>query len=215
MIVVVLVKAEVFIEGDNLLRYSTFMIEVGAARDSDLESVAFTHRRAFLDTYPGATEDLTPEAVEYHVSGDWHDNQVESYREALDNGTVMHVARVGRAAIGFCAFDPGSDGGEVKGAGLYIDPDYQRRGVGSALVYSLGELFSRGALIRSVPGTHAMAFYEKLGYKPTGYEYEEYPQLKGGQELPQMQLRISPEDARFTLERLRERFEGDADWRFV
>ena len=87
----------------------------------------------------------------------------ERYVEAMNEGGetfIVAVASTG-ALAGFCSFKDD----EVKG--LYVGPDWARRGVGSALLRQAEATISAGGhrLIRMVASLSGQAFYERHGYR--------------------------------------------------
>jgi len=87
----------------------------------------------------------------------------ERYVEAMNKGgeTFIVAAVADGALAGFCSF--GDD--EVKG--LYVAPEWARRGVGSALLRRAEATISAGGhrLIRIIASLSGAAFYERHGYR--------------------------------------------------
>ncbi len=90
----------------------------------------------------------------------------ERYVEAMGDGGETFIVAVAPdgALAGFCSFKDD----EVKG--LYVAPDWARRGVGSALLRHAEATISAGGhrLIRIVASLSGQAFYERHGYRVVG-----------------------------------------------
>jgi putative acetyltransferase len=87
----------------------------------------------------------------------------ERYVEAMSAGGETFIVAVAPdgALAGFCSFK----GNEVKG--LYVAPDWARRGVGSALLRQAEATIGAGGhrLIHIVASLSGAAFYEHHGYR--------------------------------------------------
>lgn len=158
-------------------------------------------RKTFLTTYIDAAPGVTVEAVQHHVSDDWLTRKESSFREKIIDGTTSSaVARLGETVVGFCMLAT-----DQKSGAFYIDPDYRGGFVGVNLCLALAERIdlSQPLVLTVVPNTPAERFYRKLGFKPTRRDIsDEMPRLRGGQILPQVELVLTPENARRTLRRI-------------
>jgi pimeloyl-ACP methyl ester carboxylesterase/GNAT superfamily N-acetyltransferase len=78
------------------------------------------------------------------------------------------VAVIGNRVIGFASVDPIEDGLELEA--LFIDPEWMRRGGGTALVAAVVDRARRRGLARIAvnANTHALAFYEHNGFVEAG-----------------------------------------------
>lgn len=99
----------------------------------------------------------------------------------VPDGGHFDVVEADAAVIAFC--DHIAD--EV--VGLYIDPDWQGRGIGSALMRQAeGRMIALGTMTAKVHAAlSSQTFYEKHGYRVT--EYTEH-RTRGGLMLPSVRL---------------------------
>jgi GNAT superfamily N-acetyltransferase len=119
----------------------------------DGEALVRLHRRAILLEGVRA---YSPDVARSWAFG----LHAEGYARSAARGEDIEVALIGRAAVGFC----GTEADEV--CGLYVDPEFQRMGIGAGLM--------RRALKRIHAGGHDRArvmaamsgvpFYEAMGF---------------------------------------------------
>jgi putative acetyltransferase len=131
-------------------------IIVRAATPADATAILRVHRESILN--------LGLETYSHAEVESWAAGLVpERYVEAMtDGGETFFVAVAPDGEIaGFCAFK----GDEVKG--LYVAPQWARRGVGSALLRQAEVTIAAGGhgLIRIVASLAGAAFYEHHGYR--------------------------------------------------
>lgn len=88
--------------------------------------------------------------------------RVEDYREIAAAAETL-VAEVDSGVVGFVALDRW----EHFIHALFVDPDWQHRGVGTALLRAaVARLHGRAALKCSIRNQQARAFYERRGWVP-------------------------------------------------
>ncbi|WP_306118010.1 MULTISPECIES: GNAT family N-acetyltransferase [unclassified Roseitalea] len=136
------------------MRQAVSDLVVRPFRQADGETMAVVHRRAIL-----ATSDRFYSESQRR---NWAAGLIaDSYRRLADDGEWFEVACIGERLIGFC--------GRVDDAirGLYVEPAWQRRGVGRLLAERAeAAIRERGhthtAIRSSLP---AVDFYRALGYR--------------------------------------------------
>lgn len=106
------------------------------------------------------------------------EQRAERWLRSLSGGATFQtlVAEEGGRILGFAGFGPteddlGEDVGEV--SGLYVDPDFWDRGIGSALLGAVEEGMAQAGFKRAVLWTIAAyertrAFYGHRGWQPDG-----------------------------------------------
>ncbi len=173
--------------------------EIGPATYAEVPSVVAIHKQTFVETYTGVTPELTNEAVQYHVGGDWATNKEIQFYEKMDTAeSELYVARTGGAVVGFCSVRPGWCDG------LYVNADYQRKGIGRSLLANTlahTQDVDKPVGLWVVPGIAAVDFYRHLGFVPNGRDLSAmYPRLRGGEILPQLELSLSGDAYRTLLQ---------------
>lgn len=159
----------------------TLPVAVHEGRPEDAETISALAIQVFLDTYAtdGVRPDLAAEAFEHYGP--------EAIRRAIDEpGRVFLLARRGPGLLGFAEFRlgpvaiPGQPGEGAELVRLYVQPRFQRLGVGKEL---LAEVEKR---VRTAGGNRlwftvweenewALVFYSSNGYREVGtttYEFQ-------------------------------------------
>jgi ribosomal protein S18 acetylase RimI-like enzyme len=134
----------------------------------DLDDLRGLYRAAWTSTY---LPTLGPAALTVLITG----------MEASDLTHLLPgpkryaaVATVGQKPVGTACINVSGEGGRL--SAMYIDPRYQRRGVGTALLrYLAGKISGDGCLEAMVleSSTTALSFYSKLGFREIGQRSEE------------------------------------------
>lgn len=145
----------------------------------DGEAVAAVHRRA-VEAVP---EEITPAADRESWA---HGIRPETYAaiEAAGRESFL-LAEVGGRVAGFVSYAPGEGEGQI--SGLYVDPDWQRRGIGRRLAEH-AEAILRGHGVERVRVRASLAgvpAYAALGYEETGRSLH---RTRGGRELPMVEM---------------------------
>lgn len=130
------------------------MVTVREMREADSASVARVHEAAAREGAASAYED----------AGRWtRDREASDYHEDIEDPDVtMLVAEVEDAIAGFGAAD--LDEGLV--VADYVHPDYQDRGVGTALLTRLEDALAEAGheTVQLTASLNAVSFYERKGY---------------------------------------------------
>jgi len=129
------------------------MIRLGTP--DDLAAARSVYRRASLSN-AGDRDNLLAHP-EYLILGP----------EGLAEGRT-HVAEQDGTVIGFATW--AEAGGTIDLEDLFVDPDYRRRGIASALVRRIAEVLrARGAeRLEVTANPHAMEFYRSAGFTDCG-----------------------------------------------
>jgi putative acetyltransferase len=128
----------------------------------------------------GVISDITKAAFEHHPYSNNTEQFIISALRAANALTISLVAEVDGKLVGHIAFSPVtfSDGSENwYGLGpISVEPDYQKRGIGTKLVNEglrlLKDLGAEGCVLVGDP-----KFYERFGFRsPDGLRHEGVPQ---------------------------------------
>ena len=129
------------------------MIRLGTA--ADLAAASGVYRRASLSN-AGDRDNLLAHP-EYLILGP----------EGLAEGRT-HVAEEDGSVVGFATW--AETAGTIELEDLFVDPDYMRRGIATALVNCIVEILrARGAeRLEVTANPHAMGFYRAAGFTDCG-----------------------------------------------
>jgi ribosomal protein S18 acetylase RimI-like enzyme len=129
------------------------MIRLGTS--ADLAAASGVYRRASLSN-AGDRDNLLAHP-EYLVLGP----------EGLSEGRT-HVAEQDSSVVGFATW--AETAGTIELEDLFVDPDYMRRGIATALVSRVAEVLrARGAeRLEVTANPHAMGFYRATGFIDCG-----------------------------------------------
>jgi ribosomal protein S18 acetylase RimI-like enzyme len=143
-------------------------------RDSDAPDVVELSLRAWAPVFDSERAALGDVIFERLNGQDWRGRQRKEVEDALgDESMEVWVAEVGERAVGFVAVRLDVDDGLGEIYMLAVDPDHQRRGLGSALTGAATDWIRAAGLPIAVIDTggdvgHAPArrTYENAGYRP-------------------------------------------------
>ncbi|WP_247731688.1 GNAT family N-acetyltransferase [Halovivax limisalsi] len=140
-------------------------MSIRPATTADREAIREVARDTWHDTY----DELDPETIAETVA-DWYDD--ESFAEALETpGTAVLVAESEGEVVGFAHGVVSEDEGDI--LRMYVHPDHQREGIGTALHERLRTALedfhmNRMRAIDLATNEGGRRFYEQLGYEQSG-----------------------------------------------
>lgn len=140
-------------------------MEIRPATTDDNEAIREVARDAWHDTYDELSSDVIDETID-----DWYaDEELERALETA--GTAVLVAETDDGIVGFTHGVVQGDEGDV--LRMYVHPDHQREGIGTALHERLrADLedfnMNRMRAIDLASNDGGRAFYEELGFERTG-----------------------------------------------
>lgn len=141
------------------------MLTIERARVDDIDSIRRVLSETWLDTYGSC---LSPSTIE-RVTTHWHDaNLLRSQIE--EPGNYFAVARDGGRIVGLITV-VGATPEELYLPRLYVHPEHQRRGIGSALLDAAIAAHPDAAVIRlAVERRNAkgLAYWRKQRFVETG-----------------------------------------------
>lgn len=137
-------------------------IEIAALRPDEAEAVVDLAGRVWRAHYPGI---ISPEQIEYMLEQRYRPVLV---RQFLARGDLWLAARAEGRLVGFAHGHPLA-GGDYKLDKLYVDLDWQRHGIGGALIRELAaraarQGFGRLALRVNRLNQNAIDAYLKHGF---------------------------------------------------
>jgi ribosomal protein S18 acetylase RimI-like enzyme len=149
-------------------------VEIRAFRESDLETIVEFSIRTWEPVHD-SLRDVLGDPIFFRLKPDWKSSQADEIRESCTSDERdAFVAVSGRRPVGFVtvaldAFHEGMGVIDIIG----VDPDFQRRGIGSRLTnHALDHMRRSGVDIAALgtggdPGhAPARAAYEALGFTP-------------------------------------------------
>jgi ribosomal protein S18 acetylase RimI-like enzyme len=143
-------------------------------RESDTPAVVRLSLRAWAPVFDSELATVGLELFERLEGEDWRVRQQKSVEDVIaDDDMEVWVADIDGRAVGFAAVKLHTDRGMGEIYMLAVDPDYQRRGIGSALTQVATDWIREAGLPIAVIDSggdegHAPArhVYEKAGYTP-------------------------------------------------
>lgn len=164
------------------------------AKPEDAEAICDVLRETWLDTYPNAEADITREDIRLRVEGKYGERRqknVERWRNNIkttDGSQAVFVARTNNRIIGMAA--PSLIDGRHEVGALYVLPDVQGQGVGSALMRTIFEWHGTDEDIYLAVASYnqkAIDFYERFGFKKTR-SIEDEGDVYGGRQIPEIEM---------------------------
>jgi ribosomal protein S18 acetylase RimI-like enzyme len=181
---------------NELKKESMKQIEISEARPEDAEGIAYVQRDAWLVTYPNEKLGITREDIEdRYANMPERISKWESRIEEPMEGRYMLIAKEGEKVVGFCIAKKAEEENNL--SAIYINPEYQGRGIGGKLARAalgwLGEAKDISVFVADY-NEQAIGFYERLGFKDTGERIEEESlRLKSGNIIPEMKMILETE----------------------
>ncbi|ELY98492.1 GNAT family N-acetyltransferase [Natrialba asiatica] len=139
-------------------------MEIRPATADDRSAIREVARDTWHDTYDDLASDVIDDTVD-----DWYDDD-ELERALSKPGTAVLVAETDAGVVGFTHGVVQDDEGDV--LRMYVHPDHQREGVGTALHERLRDdladfNMNRMRAIDLASNATGRAFYEELGFEET------------------------------------------------
>lgn len=169
-------------------------IEISGAVPDDSEGINIVLYEAWLATYPNEEVGITVEDVEESYKDRLSPERIEKGKERLRNipeNERRLVAKVDGRIVGVSRVI--KEEGHNTLQTLYVLPEYQGKGVGTAL-WEEGRKFldpTKDVVLEvATYNENAINFYKKLGFEDTGKRFtDERFRMKSGNIVPEMEMK--------------------------
>lgn len=134
------------------------------AVEQDYKRLNFVNRETWLHTYPNEENNITVEDIEKLDWQKFEDNW-KTKLETSEKDLYCFTAKVEDKIVGFIVLKEFAD--FVSFGSIYILPDYQRLGIGSALInYALNFISKNKKIVIKVAeyNQNSINFYKKIGF---------------------------------------------------
>lgn len=170
-------------------------MEIAKAEPKDADSIEQLRFRVWFATYPNGAYGVTTEDIRRHFSSVGSSERTARLAARLADSEFrkqMFLAKDGGALVGVCRIIPHQkSGGLNRIHSMYVLPDYQRRGIGTAL-WNAGkevlDLASATLLYVAEYTVRAICFYERLGFVETGEQEPGKFCFPSGARIPRIEM---------------------------
>lgn len=170
-------------------------IEISGAVPDDSQGINTVLYEAWLATYPNEEIGITVEDIEESYKDRLSPERIEKGKERLRNipeNERRLVAKAEGRIVGVSRVIKGKEKNILQT--LYVLPDYQGRGVGTAL-WEEGKKFldlTKDTVLEvATYNKNAINFYKKLGFEDTGKRItDERFRMKSGNIVPEMEMAL-------------------------
>ncbi len=172
------------------------MLEVREVLPEDVPGVQKVFRDTWLATYPNEECGITREDIEDRYKDALAPERIAKRQEAwahlLPDEKIFSAIEDG-AVVGVCRVKTYEDKNQLHA--IYVLPEYQGKGIGSALWEKALTFFDPSKDIYvgvAVYNQKAIDFYSRLGFVDTEKRFkDENLKLKSGAMIPEMEMRLS------------------------
>lgn len=168
----------------NLESIEQSKFEIVEAVPEHAEQILDIQKETWIATYPNVKLGITEEQIEKRFEN--KEERIEKWKNKIESDeSKVWVIKLNGSVVGFC----GVEGNEI--ASLYVRPDCQGAGVGSALITAALEHIGRGQdtyLNVASYNESTISFYEKFGFKVAGKVDDKHQIEIGGVKLPEVRM---------------------------
>ena len=172
----------------------TTPIIIEPARPEDAKQIMIIKRDAQLGAYSNAEHGITTEDIRNRWSDEELNTAIANWRNGIIGETEhsdkrTFVAKVDGKVVGFTS--PGLKDGKLMLGAMYVEPNAQGQGAGTALIKKALEWLGsdRDVFVNVVAHNQkAIKFYEHFGFKPTGVELPEETDEQGLKYLREIEM---------------------------
>lgn len=157
-------------------------IKIEKAKIKDGKEIAFLQRDVWFQTYPNKKAGITKSDIKNRFID--MDKKVERWKQNIKNqkeNELILVAKAENKIVGFCVATKRFKENNI--TAIYIDPAFQRQGIGSMFMKKIFSWFGDKKVYVLVAeyNKKAVNFYKKFGFVDTGKRIkEEFLKMKSG-----------------------------------
>lgn len=162
-------------------------IVITEATPEDAKAITYVRHKTWLMTYPNEKEGITKEDIEASFNKRSVEDESEQRAHRIKNDITVHlwIAKEESIVVGFIEVRKDSNYNIIHA--LYVHPDYQQQGVGTALMNeALVWLGDEKEIICHVASYNeaAIGFYKQFGFRENGSIKHDMVRLASGKEIP-------------------------------
>jgi ribosomal protein S18 acetylase RimI-like enzyme len=178
-------------------------IDIYSAEAGDARQIQEVFYATWLATYPNKEAGITEDDIHDHFRKKLTEERIAELAQHLNfpnTHDMLLAAKEGEKVVGLCrAGDNTIEADYNRLTALYVLPEYQRRGIGTALWESAKQLFDPRKPVRVGVAPYnlkARAFYEKLGFSVVSEVATFNPnfRMKSGNMIPSIWMKLPVED---------------------
>ena len=178
----------------NAVSSEALPVVIEQAVPEDAQEICSVLGKTWFDTYPNAEAGITREDIRLRIEGERGERiqpSIDRWRntiETSDGSHAVYVARMNDKIVGMAA--PSFIGGMRRVGALYVLPEVQGKGVGSALMQKVLEWHGTGEAIYLAVARYnqkAIDFYKRFGFKQTR-SIEDEGDVYGGKQIPEIEM---------------------------
>ncbi len=156
-------------------------VDIRKLKKKDIPRVQRIARRSWQTTYEG----IIPKKIQDEFIADYYSKRMLKKRRC--NNHFLVAEKEGKM-VGFAEYTKILPDGSVHLHAIYLDPDYLRQGIGSALIRFAMENFDANIMTLHVvrQNERAIRFYEKTGFKAV----DEFVEDWNGHPLHMIRMRL-------------------------
>jgi ribosomal protein S18 acetylase RimI-like enzyme len=170
-------------------------IRVRKALPEDGRAIQEIYYRSWLATYPNEILGVTTDDVEAIFKDTFTEESLSKFSDnlaKLPEDILFLVAESDSKIVGLCRITVRDEFNQLQS--IYVLPEYERQGVGSALWNEATRLLGehKDSVVHvSTYNEKAIAFYKKLGFEDTGKRFteERHKMPISGVYLPEMEMK--------------------------
>lgn len=169
------------------------MIEILEAKPEDARDINNLLKKTWLDTYPNEEAGISKEDISKFIEERLTEDSIALRAEAIKNKGVnknIFLAKDGSNVVGDCSVLDNGETYQLKG--MYVLPEYQRRGIGQMFwKYAQDFLTDKKDIIVWVASYNekAINFYQKLGFVKTDKDMSSQAyELSPGKYIPEIEM---------------------------
>src|SRR5260221_5179041 len=157
----------------------------------DVESLREIQKEVWLATYPNEENGITTEAIQtLFADKDKSSQWINQVKQAITTGeSVGWIATVQGIIVGYCFIKKMENKNRI--LSLYVLPQYQKQGIGKALMEKMLEWIENTkpiVLEVAAYNTNAINFYKSFGFKENVPIKNEEAALQTGIVIPEIEM---------------------------